>query len=318
MNSRGIHRNTPSYQSEGITRRNCNGHRLCTTKNHSFLRSGQFHQFLVSSTSRWLIAPHEHHFATLFRILLENSNSDKSIPFKVRRGLGRSYLPMGLRERGLHFEAQIVPKPLSPILVSRQFLPRANQRYVCQPHQQSMSHMGEQMGPFRGYRCVRPELPFRSILHGFRQPPVASFAPLATPPTGESPFGLPSDLSTLGCSCLVSPSLQNAKARHPRIFGAPTVGPVSRLPPQVYASSKVAPSLHMAFGQILEEKQFPPAEIALLEKSLRKSSRYDSAFRLFYSLCVHHGLNALTLTTTQVASVLHTLSVSSKLEARNA
>jgi hypothetical protein len=133
-------------------------------------------------------------------------------------------------------------------------------------------------------------------------------------PTSTVPF----DSSLLGFRNVVAPFGKNAMPGDGGGGGTPLSRNVHQLPGEVYAASKVAPSLLCVIRSALESQQISGEDITTFLSINKSLHRYDSAFRLFCGVCTVRGLNPLTATLHQLASQLLYLHNLSSAQARNA
>jgi hypothetical protein len=84
------------------------------------------------------------------------------------------------------------------------------------------------------------------------------------------------------------------------------------------AKAKVAPSVHFALRQTLQEQQMSPAAIEDYLGRLASLSRYDKPFRVVWAMLVDQGVQPQKATVAEVISVLVKLHAWSPSQARNA
>ena len=79
---------------------------------------------------------------------------------------------------------------------------------------------------------------------------------------------------------------------------------VSKLPRAIYASTSLAPDLHLVIRKKLEEQQIDTESQNLYLAAMKSLPRYDRAFKLFWAFCRHRGLDPIILTLSQISSLL--------------
>jgi hypothetical protein len=108
----------------------------------------------------------------------------------------------------------------------------------------------------------------------------------------------------LGFRHMVAPINKNASPKIPLPSNSTGVGDVPKLPRDIYASSKMAPPLHIVLRKMLQSKE---VQGEIIENFLDHSpsiKRYDSAFRVLWALLSEKGLDPPKSSLEQIASGL--------------
>ena len=127
---------------------------------------------------------------------------------------------------------------------------------------------------------------------------------VAAPPEAKSSRRVHDDNPLLGFQCMVAPTVETARQGHTGIHNTPLSGDVQKLLGRIYATAKVAPSLHDTIRQGLQAKQIGHEAAKTFLSGIKSMLRYEHPFKLFWAFCKINKLNATQATLAQVAGMM--------------
>ena len=290
----------PPHQCERAG--SCNKHSeiSSSSKGVCHLKSRQFGDFLVLDQRRGQDTQPKPANQTIHKMVLGKGNQSASFASEKFRGFGRWPQQVGQRPWGLHFGSL----PLQNTSAQNAKAHKTFSGHVCLPGQSSTQKVCFKVPPLAGHggRCTQMSpARFQPLL---RQPPLESNFQLASQIKGKPPPDMHDGSTLLGFQYMVAPTSQTARQGDTSIFNIPLTGDVHELLARMYASAKVAPSLHDTIRKGLQAKQISDEAAKTYFMGLKSLPRYDSAFRLFWAFCHLKHLSATEASLSQVASMI--------------
>ena len=191
-------------------------------------------------------------------------------------------------------------------------------RHVCLPWKSSTQKFCFQVPPLGSKPAGRLKLPFKRHFPMPCKSRVDHYKPMVGQIKGQPKFDMHDDHPLLGWCTMVAPTSKTAVPPGTSFSDPPIPWYVSKLPGGVCEGAKMAPPLHSIIRKALDAKQVQNEDIDTFLKGQKNWSRYDSAFKLLWGICVFRKMVLEHMTLEQMAGNIVFLNQFSQAQARNA
>ena len=290
----------PAYKCERIGGSNKHGEILGPSRGACHFKSGQLRHILVPPKGRGEDPQFEPADQAFHQMVLEKRNKFTSFASEKFGGLSRWTQQVGQRQGGLHFGPFTFPNAVAKNEKTHQ----TQGRHVCLSRQSSTEKVCFTVPPLAGHRSECPKVPPKRFRPMLCQAPLENNFQLATSFAGQPPPHLHGGGTPLGFKSMVAPTSENARQGDPCLSSGPLRRDVQELLGRMYASAKVAPSLHDTIRKGLQAKQVSVEAAKAYMEKLKSLPRYDIAFKLFWAFCHVQGISTTMANLAQVAGLL--------------